>query len=79
MIPVGKLSSREFVARMRELVDQVRDPEWRYHDPEKFAEYYARIIRLATTYPDKLDSKYVIHNLGKGRIEYVRGLLGGES
>jgi hypothetical protein len=79
MIPVGPLSQREFVARLRDLVDFVRDPERRYQEPEKFAESYARIIRLATLYPENFSTKYVIHNLGQKRIDYIRDLLEGES
>jgi hypothetical protein len=79
MIPTGTISHSEFVARMRELVDKVRDPEWRYLEPEAFAEAYARIIRLATLYPEKMKTRHVIHNLGQKRIDYIRQLLEGES
>lgn len=76
MIPVGQLSQREFTRRLRDLVDFVEDPENRYLEPEKFAESYARIVKLATLYPEKLKTKYVMHNLGKRRIDYIERLMG---
>jgi|GEM_PF-5572586 len=79
VIPAQPLTSKEFIRRLRELVDFVKDPESRYADPDRFAQSYARIIRLANMYPEKFETRYVIHNLGQKRIAYIRQLLEGDS
>ena len=76
MIPVGQLSQREFTRRLRSLVDFVQDPENRYLEPERFAESYSRIVKLAALYPDYFEKKYIVHNLGKNRIGYIEQLMG---
>lgn len=76
MIPSIDLSQKELVRRLRGLVDFVSDPENRIKDPQKFAEYYARLINLASLYPEKLKRKYVVHNLGIKRIQYIEKLMG---
>jgi len=76
LIPVDDLSQRELVRRLRDLVDFVKDPERRYLEPDVFAEKYSRLINLAYRYEDLLDRKYIIHNLGKKRIAYIRSLMG---
>lgn len=76
MIPTMDLTQRELVKRLKELVDYVADPDSRIQDPQKFAEAYARLVNLATLYPDKFGTKYVQHNLGIKRIAYIRELLG---
>ena len=76
LIPVEDLSQREFVSRLRGLVDFVKDPEKRSLYPQEFARKYSRLINLSYRYEYLFDRKYVIHNLGKKRIAYIRNLMG---
>ncbi len=79
MIPSIELSQRELVHRLRDLVDYVADPESRLKDPQKFAESYARLMNLISLYPDKLEKKFVRHNVGQRRLDYIERLLGHET
>jgi len=76
LIPTKDMSARELTERLRSLVDIVSSPEIRYENPSRFAESYHQLITLAETYREKLGTPYVVHNLGKWRLEYVENLLG---
>jgi hypothetical protein len=70
-VPIGKLSGRKLIVSLRELIDKVSDPEFRFKHPDEFALSYHRLLFLIDNYPDVLETKSVRHNLGGTRLSYI--------
>jgi hypothetical protein len=74
LIPTRELSQRELVRRLKELVDSVLDPEYRIKHPEAFAKDYHCIVMIVSRQKTQLHTKYVSHNLGQARLQFLDAL-----
>lgn len=78
LIPTRELSQRELVRRLKELVDSVLDPEYRIKHPVAFAKDYHCIVMIVSRQKAQLHTKYISHNLGQARLQFLDALEIGE-
>ena len=71
-----QLSTNELTRRLKELIDIVADPDAPILDPAKYTQAYARLLNLVTFHPDKMNTPYVLHNLGAARVDFLSKLTG---
>ena len=76
MIPSIELKQDELLRRLRELIDQVADPDLHIKDPAAYAQAYVRLINLIARHENKMSSAHVLHNLGAARVKFINELTG---
>jgi len=77
-IPTKELSGRSLITVLRDLVDKVSDPRFRYRHPDEFAISYHELISIVKNNPKSFQLPSVKHNLGDKRMDYIEKLLGDE-
>jgi hypothetical protein len=76
MIETLHIGSRDLLRRLKELVDFVSDSDNKIIDPSRYAINYARLINLAKENRERMDTKFIRHNLTPRRYDYILRLLG---
>ena len=76
MIPSIDLPKAELLRRLKGLIDKVADPDFAMVNPAEYSQSYARLLNLIERHSHQMQSKFILHNLGGKRVDFLCELTG---